>query len=314
MSTEEPAVNRPSGLGRGLSALLPEGGPGQSGVLTLGLTSILSNPRQPRTRVDEDELDELAASVAQVGVLQPVLVRPSADGHRYELIAGERRLRAAERAGLSDIPAIVRRTGDDQMLTEALVENVHRTDLDPLEEAMAYQQLLEDFGVTHDELATRLGRSRSAISNSLRLLNLPAPVQQRVAEGQLSAGHARAILALPDEEAQEQLAERVVEEGLSVRAVEDAVREALERQRGDGDAQPSDRSGKRGGSGPRDRSPYEDLQQRLTDALATKVRITGTRRRGRVVIDYAGTEDLERLLRILGEATGHELFEEPPVR
>lgn len=307
-------MNRPSGLGRGLSALLPEGGPGQSGVLSLNLTSILSNPRQPRTRLDEESLEELAASVAQVGILQPVLVRPSADGHRYELIAGERRLRAAERAGLAEIPAIVRRTGDEHMLTEALVENVHRTDLDPLEEAMAYQQLLDDFGVTHDELAGRLGRSRSAISNSLRLLNLPAGVQQRVAEGQLSAGHARALLALPDADAQEQLAERVVAESLSVRAVEDVVREALQ------DAQPqpdADSSGGRGGSRPagsRTRSPYEDLQRRLADALATKVRITGTRRRGRVVIDYAGTEDLERLLRILGEATGHELIEEPPLR
>lgn len=307
-------MNRPSGLGRGLSALLPEGGPGQSGVLTLSLTSILSNPRQPRTRVDEAELDELAASVAQVGVLQPVLVRPSADGHRYELIAGERRLRAAERAGLAEIPAIVRRTGDEHMLTEALVENVHRTDLDPLEEAMAYQQLLEDFGVTHDELANRLGRSRSAISNSLRLLNLPAAVQQRVADGQLSAGHARAILALPNGELQEQLAERVVAEGLSVRAVEESVREALQRQADDGDSQRSGRSSNAPGGSARDRSPYEDLQRRLTDALATKVRITGTRRRGRLVIDYAGTEDLERLLRILEEATGHDLIEEPPVR
>lgn len=307
-------MNRPSGLGRGLSALLPEGGPGQSGVLTLSLTSILSNPRQPRTHVDEDGLDELAASVAQVGVLQPVLVRPSADGHRYELIAGERRLRAAERAGLVEVPAIVRRTGDENMLTEALVENVHRTDLDPLDEAMAYQQLLEDFGVTHDELAGRLGRSRSAISNSLRLLNLPASVQRRVADGQLSAGHARALLALPDNEAQEHLAERVATQGLSVRAVEEAVRDALEGQRAHEDGKSA--GGTKAGSSTkaRARSPYEELERRLTDALATKVRITGTRRRGRVVIDYAGTEDLERLLRLLGEATGHELIEEPPVR
>lgn len=307
-------MNRPSGLGRGLSALLPEGGPGQSGVLSLNLTSILSNPRQPRTRVDEDSLDELAASVAQVGILQPVLVRPSADGHRYELIAGERRLRAAERAGLAEIPAIIRRTGDEHMLTEALVENVHRTDLDPLEEAMAYQQLLDDFGVTHDELAGRLGRSRSAISNSLRLLNLPVAVQQRVAEGQLSAGHARALLALPDADAQEQLAERVTAESLSVRAVEDIVRDALEGAQQQPDADPSDGKRDTGRGTSRTRSPYEDLQRRLADALATKVRITGTRRRGRVVIDYAGTEDLERLLRILGEATGHELIEEPPLR
>jgi ParB family chromosome partitioning protein len=304
-------VNRPSGLGRGLSALLPEGGPGQSGVLNLNLNSILSNPRQPRSRMAEDELEELAASVAQVGVLQPVLVRPASDGHRYELVAGERRLRAAERAGLSEIPAIVRRTGDEQLLTEALVENIHRTDLDPLEEALAYQQLLEDFGVTHDELAGRLGRSRSAISNSLRLLNLPAAVQQRVADRELNAGHARALLALPDAEAQEQLAERVAAEGLSVRAVEETVRAALEEPPA-GDGRGDGRDG--GGGRRRTRSPYEDLQQRLSDALATKVQITGTQRRGRVVIDYAGTEDLERLLQVLSRGSGHNLVEEPPLR
>lgn len=300
---------RPSGLGRGLSALLPEGGPGQSGVLELSLTSILSNPRQPRTHFDDSELDELAASVAQVGVLQPVLVRPSADGHRYELVAGERRLRAAERAGLTEIPAIVRRTGDEQLLTEALVENIHRTDLDPLEEALAYQQLLEDFGVTHDELARRLGRSRSAISNSLRLLNLPAGIQQHVADRQLTAGHARALLAMTDPDEQQRLAERIIGEGLSVRAVEDEVRRALEAP---SDPEPEGRSSSSGSD--RRRSPYEDLQRRLGDALATKVTITGTRQRGRVVIDYAGTEDLERLLHILGRGTGHELVEEPPVR
>lgn len=303
-------MNRPSGLGRGLSALLPEGGPEQSGVLTLSLTSIVSNPRQPRTRFDDASLDELAASVAQMGVLQPVLVRPSSDGHRYELIAGERRLRAAERAGLSEIPAIVRRTGDEQLLTEALVENIHRTDLDPLEEALAYQQLLQDFGVTHDELARRIGRSRSAISNSLRLLNLPPAVQERIADHRISAGHARALLALPDAAAQEQLAERVEAEGLSVRAVEEAVRSALE-----SDADADADADSRGSSTPsRPRSPYEDLQRRLADALATKVTITGSRRRGRVVIDYAGTQDLERLLQILSRGTGHELVEEPPVR
>ena len=302
-------MNRPGGLGRGLSALLPEGGPEQSGVLTLSLTSIVANPRQPRTRFDDDSLDELASSVAQMGVLQPVLVRPSADGHRYELIAGERRLRAAERAGLTEVPAIVRRTGDEQLLTEALVENIHRTDLDPLEEALAYQQLLQDFDVTHDELANRIGRSRSAISNSLRLLNLPPAVQQRIADRQLSAGHARALLALDDAEEREQLAERIVTDGLSVRAVEDAVRAALEtRQEGrGGNGEPSSPAS-------RTRSPYEDLQRRLGDALATKVTITGSRRRGRVVIDYAGTQDLERLLQILSRGTGHELVEEPPMR
>lgn len=305
---------RPSGLGRGLSALLPEGGPGQSGVLELSLTSILSNPRQPRTRFDDAELEELAASVAQVGVLQPVLVRPSADGHRYELIAGERRLRAAERAGLTEIPAIVRRTGDEQLLTEALVENIHRTDLDPLEEALAYQQLLEDFGVTHDELARRLGRSRSAISNSLRLLNLPARVQQRVADRELTAGHARALLALADSGDQEQLAERIPAEGLSVRAVEDEVRRALERPAEEQGEDRGDRGGRGSTGSHQARSPYEDLQRRLGDALATKVTIAGSRRRGRVVIDYAGTEDLERLLHILSRGTGHDLVEEPPVR
>jgi ParB family transcriptional regulator, chromosome partitioning protein len=220
-------MSRQGGLGRGLGALLPAAAPGQSGILTLNVTSIVSNRRQPRREFDEGGLAELAASLREVGLLQPVLVRPDAEDGRYELVAGERRYRAAQLAGLDEIPAVVRHTSDDRLLTEALVENIHRTDLTPLEEAAAYQQLLDDFGFTHDELASRLGKSRSAITNSLRLLALPPALQQLVAERVLSAGHARALLALDSAEQQERAGRRVVAEGLSVRATEELVRRLL---------------------------------------------------------------------------------------
>lgn len=293
------------GLGRGLSALLPPAEPGQSGLIALNLQSVVPNPRQPRDRFDEAGLRELAHSIGQVGVLQPVLVRPTEQDGRYELIAGERRFRAARLAGLTEIPAIIRRTGDEQLLTEALVENLHRTDLDPLEEAAAYQQLLDDFGFTHEQLAERIGRSRSAISNALRLLALPPRLQQLVAEGALSAGHARALLALDRAEQQERVGQRVVAEGLSVRATEELVRTLLARPDPDGAlADLADAAKRRKGS------PYEGLQQRLTDALATKVAIKGSARRGKVVIEFAGRHDLERLLAILGRGTGENLLEE----
>ncbi len=295
-------MSRPGGLGRGLSALLPEGEGTSGGVLELQLGAIRSNPQQPRHHFDEEGLEELADSIAQMGVLQPVLVRPAEDGHHFELVAGERRLRAAERAGLETIPAIVRRTEDDALLTEALVENIHRTDLNPLEEASAYQQLLDDFGFSHEELATRLGRSRTAISNALRLLQLAPPVQQMLAARELTAGHARALLAIEDATAQESAAVKVRDEGLSVRATEELVRRLTAEGR---EQRGATRSGRQ--------TPYEDLQHRLADVLATKVTINGTRRRGRVVIDYAGTADLERLLQILERGTGEPLIEEPPV-
>ncbi|MGA8462801.1 MAG: ParB/RepB/Spo0J family partition protein, partial [Trebonia sp.] len=188
----------------------------------VAVDSITPNPRQPRRTFDDDALDELAASITEVGLLQPVVVR-SLGGSRYELIMGERRWRASQRAGLDFIPAIVRATHDDDMLRDALMENLHRQQLDPLEEAAAYQQLLDDFGATHEQLAQKVGRSRPHISNTLRLLNLPPAVQKRVAAGVISAGHARALLSLDDPQAQERLAQRIVAEGLSVRAVEEIV-------------------------------------------------------------------------------------------
>ncbi|MDQ3343165.1 MAG: ParB/RepB/Spo0J family partition protein [Actinomycetota bacterium] len=295
-------MNRASGLGRGLGALIPAAGPGRSGLVSLRLSTIHPNPRQPRAAFDEKALEELAQSLREVGLLQPILVRPIGD-RRYEIIAGERRFRAARLAGLEEIPAILRHTDDAALLTEALIENVHRADLNPLEEAAALQQLLDDFALTHEELARRLGKSRSAVSNALRLLALPAELQRAVAAGSLSAGHARALLGASDQGLQQRLAQRVIAEELSVRATEELVRMA------DADAAATveqlARSAQR-----RRQAPYDDLQRRLTDALATKVQIRGTARRGRIVIDYAGSEDLQRLLQVLGRGTGQALASE----
>ncbi|WP_432544790.1 ParB/RepB/Spo0J family partition protein [Kineococcus sp. SYSU DK002] len=255
------------------------------------VTSITPNPRQPRTVFDEDDLAELVHSVREIGVLQPIVVRPIAaaeDGAaRFELVMGERRWRATTEAGLDTIPAIVRETTDDDLLRDALLENLHRSQLNPLEEAAAYQQLLEDFGCTHEELASRIGRSRPQISNTLRLMKLPPLVQRRVAAGVLSAGHARALLSLEDGAAMERLAQRVVAEGLSVRAVEEVI--AL----GDAD------------TAPRRRNPVEpqpELEQRATvlaDRLDTRVKISMGRTRGRLTVDFAGVDDLDRILRLL---------------
>jgi ParB family transcriptional regulator, chromosome partitioning protein len=298
-------MTRPSGLGRGLGALLPAAQPGQSGLLNLKLSSVIPNPKQPRTRFEEEALDELSRSITEIGVLQPILVRPSGkeDG-RYEIIAGERRYRAARLAGLDEIPAVVRHTEDAQLLTEALVENIHRADLNPIEEATAYQQLLDDFGLTHEELASRLGKSRSAISNALRLLALPEGIMRLVAEGNLSAGHARTLLSLDSTAQQERAAQRVLAEELSVRATEELVRRLLDRP----DPSAMDELAKAAKA--KKRSPYQGLQRRIADALDTKVEIKGTSRRGRVVIDYAGSADLERLLGILSKGTGRNLLHE----
>lgn len=298
-------MTRPGGLGRGLGALLPPATAEQSGLRELPLASIVPNPRQPRDQFEDAALQDLAQSMRQVGVLQPVLVRPADDGERYELIAGERRFRAARMAGLDAIPAIVKETPDDELLTKALIENIHRTDLNPLEEAAAYQQLLDDFGMTHDALAQSLGRSRSTISNALRLLALPPALQQLVAQGALSAGHARAVLALDRAEEQERVGQQVVAEGLSVRATEELVRRRLSRT--DSESAMSDlaAAAKR-----RKASPYEGLQRRIGDALGTRVQIKGTARRGRIVIDYSGAADLERLLQILGHGSGDQLLSE----
>jgi ParB family transcriptional regulator, chromosome partitioning protein len=252
----------------------------------LPLEAITPNPRQPRQSFDEEALTELAHSLREVGLLQPVVVR-SVGPQRYELVMGERRWRAAQQAGLDRIPAIVRSTGDEDLLRDALLENLHRSELNPLEEAAAYDQLLQDFGCTHEELASRIGRSRPQISNTLRLLRLPPLVQRRLAAGVLSAGHARALLALEDHAAQERLAQRIVAEGLSVRAVEEIV--AL------GDAPAADPP-------PRKRLPRPvaprlgDIAARLSDRFDTRVKVELGRRKGKITVEFASLDDLERIL------------------
>ncbi len=297
-------MSKPGGLGRGLGALIPAAAPGQSGLVTVPVTEIQPNPRQPRDRFDPTLLDELAHSLKEVGMLQPIVARPIPSGG-YQIIAGERRYRAARMAGLTSVPVVVRHTEDAAMLTEALVENLHRANLDPIEEALAYRHLLDDLEMTHEALAAKLGKSRSAISNSLRLLSLPTSVSEMVVAGALSAGHARAILGLPDVEQQKDMASRVVAEGMSVRATEDTVREIVERSAQGAEAVMTDLAteAKR-----RNRSPFTHVEERLVDALGTKVQIKGSVKRGRVVIDFAGAEDLERLLDILGRGSGQDLL------
>lgn len=291
---------RATGLGRGLNALIPAASGSSSGLLTLRLNAIQPNPRQPRGQFDVTALEELAHSLREVGMLQPIVVRPFGEG-RYEIVAGERRYRAARLAGLEEVPAVVRTTQDGDLLTEALVENIHRADLNPLEEAAAFQQLLDDFGVTHDQLATKLGKSRPAVSNTLRLLSLPAALQDHVATGKLSAGHARALLTLDDPGVQTRIARRVIADGLSVRATEALVRK-ITGEEADSALDELAASAKQ-----RSASPYAHLQSVLTDALATSVQIRGSAKRGRVVIDYAGPDDLQRLLDILGRGAGVNL-------
>ena len=290
-----------SGLGRGLGDLLQRTDPelatrsGETHAVPEGsrfeelpVAAIEPNPRQPRTVFDADALDELAASIAEFGLLQPIVVRPLPRG-RYELVMGERRLRASQQAGLSTIPAIVRRTEDHDLLRDALLENLHRAQLNPLEEAAAYQQLLDDFGCTQEELARRIKRSRPQISNTIRLLQLPTPVQRRVAAGVLSAGHARALLALESADAMERIANRIVAENLSVRAVEELV--AV----GDQGGRRTQRAQR-----PRQTSPEaRELQDELTDALDTRVTVTSSGRRGRIVIEFADAGDLKRLSDLL---------------
>ena len=264
------------------------------------VTAIRPNPKQPRTVFDEDELGELVHSIREIGVLQPIVVRPVAvdadgggdgDGQvRFELIMGERRWRATQEAGLETIPAIIKETEDDDLLRDALLENLHRSQLNALEEAAAYQQLLEDFGCTHDELAGRIGRSRPQISNTLRLLKLPPLVARRVAAGVLSAGHARALLALEDGGAMERLAQRIVAEGLSVRSVEEIVSIG-----GDtGDAKP--RRPRAGNRHPQ----LDDLAARLSDRFDTRVNIALGQRKGKLTVEFASVEDLNRIVDLLG--------------
>jgi ParB family transcriptional regulator, chromosome partitioning protein len=288
-------VVRRSGLGKGLGALIPNEvvGDRQSSLLEIPVTAIRANPFQPRTTFDEESMASLTASVRAVGVLQPVLVRPTVDGG-YQLIAGERRWRAAKRAGLPTIPAIVRDVSDMPSIEHALIENLHREDLNPLEEAGAYQQLIEDFGLTHEELSNQVGKSRAGITNTLRLLQLPPAIQKMVGDGQLSAGHAKALLGTPDRAFQEQLARRAVTDQLSVRALEDAVRERNELGTVPDREQPQRPSGLR----PPGILELEDL---LSSHLDTRVTVTLGAKRGRVVIEFATLEDLERIYRAMTE-------------
>ncbi|MGI6878550.1 ParB/RepB/Spo0J family partition protein [Microbacterium sp. gxy059] len=257
--------------------------------------SIVANPRQPRTLFDPEDLAELVHSVREFGVLQPVVVRDKKDG-TYELIMGERRTRASREAGLAEIPAIVRETADEDMLRDALLENIHRAQLNPLEEASAYQQLIEDFGITQEQLAERIGRSRPQISNTIRLLRLPEPVQQRVAAGVLSAGHARAILSLDDVDGMQKLADKIINEELSVRGAENAAKAAAA-----AGTAPRSTTPKQGAR----RAYLDDVAERLGDRLNTKVKIGLTTRKGQISIDFASIQDLNRILEELGE-TGYE--------
>ena len=321
-----PGTQRKGGLGRGLAALIPTG-PADAAVsepasqqppasmpeispdpiagvayLEVPIAAIVPNPRQPRQVFDDDSLAELTHSIREFGLLQPIVVRPlpaepaiqrqpAEHPVCYELIMGERRWRAAQQAGLDRIPAIVRSTGDDAMLRDALLENIHRVQLNPLEEAAAYQQLLDDFGVTHDQLAARIGRSRPVITNTIRLLKLPVAVQRRVAVGVLSAGHARALLSLDEPLAQEDLAARIVAEGLSVRATEEAV--TLSR------SEPAKAAPK--AAPPRTmRAPgVQQLAESLSDAFDTRVKVELGRRKGRIVVEFGSVDDLERIVTLM---------------
>lgn len=318
-------LRKKGGLGRGLASLIPTGpGEGEAGlpvstprmgsaaadvvigggapeVTTMGavyreipLDSIEANPRQPRQVFDEEALSELVHSIREFGLLQPIVVRAqegAENNARYQIVMGERRWRAAQKAGLATIPAIVRETGDDDLLRDALLENIHRAQLNPLEEAAAYQQLLDEFGVTHDELAARIGRSRPLITNMIRLLKLPIPVQRRVAAGVLSAGHARALLSLDaGPEAQEGLASRIVAEGLSVRATEEAVTLI---NRADGSTRPPTRRK------PIQMPGLQDVAERLSNALDTRVTVSLGKRKGKIVVEFGSVDDLQRIIGLM---------------
>jgi ParB family chromosome partitioning protein len=280
-------VKQRGGLGRGLSALIP-GAAEEGGLVEVPVGAIAPNPRQPREAFEEEALGALAASIREVGVLQPIVVRRRERG--YELVAGERRLRAARLAGLATIPAVIRETDESESLREALIENIHRQDLAPLEMAAAFQELQDDLGVSQEELAERLGYSRPHVANTIRLLQLPAEVQRLVAEGGLSAGHARALLALEDPEAQRALGLRVAAEDLSVRQVEDLVK--------------AYREGRPARGAPRRAAPKDvrllQAEEVLTDRLSTRVQIQVGRRKGKIVIEFASKKDLERIVSMIG--------------
>lgn len=322
---------RRSGLGKGLDALIPTNrntGTTTSGTSTsdgtntesatglkdIPVNTIDPNPNQPRVHFDEASLAELSASISAIGVLQPILVRPDENG-RYQLIAGERRWRAASRAGLQMIPAIVRVTDDVSSVEQALVENLHRQDLTPLEEAAAYQQLLEDFNMTHEQVASKVGKSRSAITNALRLLGLPPSIQSLLADGRLSAGHAKALLGTPDRSLQEQLAKRAVEMGWTVRGVEEAVRDSQPASTTSGGGAGVGTAGKSTGKSTAStgaktttlRPPgLLELEGLLAEHLQTSVGVTMSGKHGKVTIDFADLEDLERIYRLMTEGPPSE--------
>jgi ParB family transcriptional regulator, chromosome partitioning protein len=322
-------VARRSGLGKGLDALIPtnrnnstttsgtstnNGTESATGLKDIAVNAIDPNPNQPRVHFDEAALAELTASILAIGVLQPILVRPEGSD-RYQLIAGERRWRAASRAGLQMIPAIVRVTDDVSSVEQALVENLHRQDLTPLEEAAAYQQLLEDFNMTHEQVASKVGKSRSAITNALRLLGLPPSIQSLLADGRLSAGHAKALLGTPDRSLQEQLAKRAVEMGWTVRGVEEAVRESQSQSTSIGGGSATGNTGKTSG---KSTSPIGaktttlrppgllELEGLLAEHLQTSVGVTMSGKHGKVTIDFADLEDLERIYRLMTEGPSIE--------
>jgi ParB family transcriptional regulator, chromosome partitioning protein len=310
-------MRRRGGLGRGLEALIPstpqderepvaqateqQPAVGEEAAESSGpsfeqlpLARIDRNPRQPRGSFDEEQMHDLAASIEAVGVLQPIVVRPSGD--RYQIVMGERRVRAARAAGLERIPAIVRTTEDDQLLRDALLENIHREDLNPLEEAAAYEQLLLDFGITQEELAARLGRSRPVIANAMRLLRLPGSVQRRIAARTLSAGHARAVASLEDPVQQERLADRIVAEGLTVRMAEELAQRI---KNGEPLLGPEERGRVR--VRPAMQAPgMADLAERLSDRLETRVRVQLGKRKGKVLIEFATLDDLQRICDAIG--------------
>jgi ParB family chromosome partitioning protein len=283
---------RRGGLGTSLDALIPTS-------LTVGdkevgqhnevsISAISPNPRQPRTHFDPVALQELVASIKEIGILQPPVVRQTTPG-KYELIMGERRFRAAKAAGLKTIPVIIRQTPDNELLREALIENIHRSQLNALEEAAAYSQLLTDFNCTHDELAQKLGRSRPLISNTIRLMNLPTSVQQKLASGVLSAGHARALLGLSDAGTIEKLATRIVSEGLSVRATEEIISSGAPK------GQVTKKLKQTKSASPE----LQEIAERIGDSLDTRVSIHGTTKKGTIVIEFAGAEDLKRIAKAL---------------
>jgi ParB family chromosome partitioning protein len=283
---------RRGGLGTNLDALIPTSltvGDKEVGQQNeVAISAISPNPRQPRTHFDPVALNELIASIKEIGILQPPVVRQTSPG-KYELVMGERRFRAAKAAGLTSIPVIIRQTPDNELLREALIENIHRSQLNALEEAAAYSQLLTDFNCTHDELAQKLGRSRPLISNTIRLMNLPTSVQQKLASGVLSASHARALLGLSDASAIEKLAARIVSEGLSVRATEEIISSGA----------PKGQSAKKPKQTKSASPELQEIAERIGDALDTRVSIQGSAKKGTIVIEFAGAEDLKRITKEL---------------